>query len=353
MADCSIAVIGATGAVGRVMLSELAELLPECANVTAFASSRSAGQQVAFGDCELTVKVWDSSELGRHAIVLMSAGSAFSQTYAPEIAASGAVVIDNSSAWRMDSRVPLVVPSINGAVVDGMTQGIIANPNCSTIQLVLTLNPLKPYGLREVHVCTYQAVSGAGQRGVDQLQQELAGVTTTNPSPLRASIAHNVVAAIGDIDSEGNCEEEVKIRRETKRILSCPTLGVAATTVRVPVYNCHCEAVTVKLTEGLSAVQANAIFAACEDLTVVQGHDVAKLPAPRDSDGCRKVAVARVRQNIDMPETLQYWNVADNLRVGAATNAVLIAKRIVANHAQLSAVSKPCLQQGETRAITL
>jgi aspartate-semialdehyde dehydrogenase len=266
-------------------------------------------------------------------IALFSAGTDLSREWAPVAAAAGAVVIDNSSAWRMHPRVPLVVPEVNGAAAEDRPLGIIANPNCATIQLVLALAPLqRRAGLRRVIVTTLQAVSGAGQTGVAALQSELAGAPAPQ-SPFVAPIAGNVIPWIGPRREDGWNEEEEKIRAETRRILDLDALPVAATCVRVPVHTGHSISATVELEEGLSPRDLRAALEAMDGLEVYRAD---RDPLARDVAGTDAVRVGRVRADRDIPNVVHLWIVSDNLRKGAATNAVqiaeLVARSVTARH---------------------
>lgn len=328
-----IAIIGATGAVGREMLADL-ELCEAAAHwqLQLFASPRSAGMQLSYRGRSLTVQAFSLDAVAGCAFILMSAGSVFSRTYAQALVAQGAVVIDNSSAWRTDPEIPLVVPEVNGArLLQGFgKRGIIANPNCSTIQLVVALEPLRRhFGLRHVSVATYQSVSGTGHKGLatlrEQAQAFLQGKTltaTVYPQP----IAFNALPAIGAFSEGGPCEEEDKMVRETRKILNLPELPVLATTVRVPVFHCHGEAVFVQLQQEVGLAEVAALLQASPGLQLVAGSEAESLPTALRCAGKREVFIARLRLGSEAArsEWLQFWNVADNLKKGAATNAVQI-----------------------------
>lgn len=322
-----IAVLGATGLVGRTMLG----LLAECAWVDglplALASPRSAGQRLPWRDRELVCATVGPASFAEVDLGLFSAGGGPSRQWAPVAAAAGAVVIDNSSAWRQDPRIPLVVPEINGHLVDGLRAGIVANPNCSTIQVAQAMAPLeRAWGLDEVHVTTFQAVSGAGHKAVAELARQNAGQAPTNglfPRP----IAHNVIPAIGAADDDGAYEEESKVGRELRRILGRDEgLKVTCTAVRVPVVNGHSAAVRVVCSRPVSPGEAAAALAAWPGVEVAPAaHDFA---TPREIDGRREVYVGRLRQDPNDRRALLCWVVADNLLKGAAWNAVQIAARL-------------------------
>lgn len=320
-----IAVLGATGAVGRTMLRVLEERDFPADALVPLASARSAGSRVRWRGRD-----WPVSEPGPDAfdgcgIALFSAGAERSRRWGPIAAGRGAVVVDNSSAWRMHDDVPLVVPEVNAASADRRPLGIIANPNCSTIQMVVALEGLRrAAGLRRVVATTFQSVSGAGQTGLAALWAEQAG-RSSGDSPFAVRIAGNVVPQIGAPQDDGWTEEELKMRNETRKILGLPDLPVAATCVRVPVEVGHAIAVAVETLEPLSAEAAAEALSAMDGIVVDQrgGH-----PVPIDSVGRDEVLVGRIRRDPDTSSTIHFWVVADNLRKGAATNAVQIAERL-------------------------
>jgi aspartate-semialdehyde dehydrogenase len=273
---------------------------------------------------------WSVKEPGAGAfrgceIALFSAGAVRSREWGPRAAGEGAAVVDNSSAWRMDPAVPLVVPEVNGAALADRPRGIIANPNCATIQLVLPLAALhRAAGLVRVVVTTFQSVSGAGHKGVAALEAELAGGAPVD-TPFVGPIAGNVIPWIGPRGGDGWNEEELKVREETRKILGLPELRVAATCVRVPVRVGHSIAATVELERPLAAPDA---LSALRDWPGIVVHDTAD-PLPRDVAGTDAVHIGHLRQDQDDPRVLHLWIVADNLRKGAATNAVQIAERLL------------------------
>jgi len=320
-----VAVLGATGAVGRTMLRVLEERGFPAEEVVPLASERSRGSRIEWRGREWEVRVPAPGVFLGCDVALFSAGSARSREWAPVAAAEGAVVIDNSSAWRMDPAVPLVVPEVNGDRVADRPLGIIANPNCVTIQLVVALEALRRISpLVRVVASTYQAVSGAGQTGISALAAELAGERAAT-SPFPSVIAGNVIPRIGPCGDDGWTEEETKIREESRKILGLPALPVAATCVRVPVETGHSVAATVELERPLSLEEAREALAAMPG-AAVHGADVD--PVPRDVAGTDTVRVGRLRVDPDFPNVLHFWVVADNLRKGAATNAVQIAERL-------------------------
>jgi aspartate-semialdehyde dehydrogenase len=318
-----LAVLGATGAVGRTMLKVLEERRFAVEDLVPLASTRSAGSFLQWGGRAWEVRPPSMEAFDGCDIALFSAGAARSREWAPRAAASGATVIDNSSAWRMDARVPLVVPEVNAAAAADRPLGIIANPNCATIQLVVVLAALqRALPLRRVVVTTLQSVSGAGQNGIATLQAELAGDTVA-ASPFAARIAGNVIPWIGARAPDGWNEEEQKIRAETRKILALPDLAVAATCVRVPVETGHAISATVELAAPLPLDAARTALGKMEGLRV---HDPARDPFPFEVAGSDDVCVGHVRVDPDLPHVLHLWIVADNLRKGAATNAVQIAE---------------------------
>jgi aspartate-semialdehyde dehydrogenase len=318
-----LALLGATGAVGRTMLAVLEERGIGVDELVPLASERSAGQRLRWRNREWTVRAPSAEAFDGCAVALFSAGAARSREWAPLAASRGAVVIDNSSAFRMEPDVPLVVPEVNAATAADRPRGIIANPNCATIQLVIALESLRrAAGLERVLVTTFQSVSGAGQHGLDALDAELAGASSPD-SPFVAPIAGNALPWIGPRGGDGWNEEEHKIRAETRRILDRPELAVAATCVRVPVRIGHSMAVAATLDQPLTHAAARAALAAMPG--VVLSCDDAD-PLPLAAAGRDDVLVGRVRIDPDEPRTVHLWVVADNLRKGAATNAVQIAE---------------------------
>jgi len=325
-----VAVLGATGAVGRTMLEVLEERGFHIDELVPLASERSAGNRLAWRGREWIVRSPTARAFEACDIALFSAGAARSREWAPVAAAEGAIVIDNSSAWRMDPDVPLVVPEVNPTAAADRPKGIIANPNCSTIQLVVALKALDhAAGLVRVVATTFQSVSGAGQRGIDALRAERAG-GAAHDSPFRTRIDGNVIPYIGARDADGWNEEERKMRAESRKILGVPALELTATCVRVPVEVGHAVSAAVELSRPLGLAEARAAFGAMPGLTVVDDPD----PTPLDVAGRDEVRVGRLRIDPDRPNVLHIWVVADNLRKGAATNAVQIAEQVAAEPAR-------------------
>lgn len=333
-----IAVVGATGAVGREILVDLEESSIPNIEIFAFASPRSAGEVLSFRGQAITVRAFSLEAIKDCPYVLMSAGKDFSKASAQSIAKQGAVVIDNSSAWRMDPQHLLVVPEVNGHMLKGFKQGVIANPNCSTIQMVLALAPLKQaFGLDMVQVATYQSVSGTGQKGIKQLSDELHAHFKFEEAGLKTyehPIAFNVIPYIGAIDDTGYCEEELKMIYETRKIMESPALDILPTTARVPVFNCHSEAITVKLSRPTTRQELVQVLSTAKGLDYISDEARLEFPTALRTVGQKGVYVCRARLLLthDNPTSLwvQFWNVADNLKKGAATNAVQILEHLIA-----------------------
>lgn len=320
-----VAVLGATGAVGRTMLAVLEERGFPAAELVPLASERSVGTAVEWRGRSWDVATPSPAAFAGCDVALFSAGAERSRTWAPVAAGAGAVVIDNSSAWRMDERVPLVVPEVNASAVGDRPLGIIANPNCAAIQLVVALEALRRVAaLQRVIATTMQSVSGAGQKGLEALRAEQEGEAAE--SPFVAPIAGNLVPFIGARDGAGWNEEERKVRAETRKILGAPDLPVSVTCVRVPVAIGHSISVAVETERRLGVDEA------AEALRAMPGvlyFDAERDPTPLETAGTDAVRVGRLRADPDTPNLLHLWVVADNLRKGAATNAVQIAERVV------------------------
>jgi len=328
-----VAVVGATGNVGREMLTVLSERKFPYSDVVALASSQSTGTDVSFGDGLLRVKALDHYDFTGTDIVLMSAGSAVSKQYSPKIAAQGAIVIDNSSAWRMDREVPLVVPEVNADVLnDGIKKGIIANPNCSTIQLVVALKPLHEAAkIKRVVVATYQSVSGAGKDAMDELFRQTRAVFVADPVEVEQftkQIAYNVIPHIDDFLDSGLTREEWKMMVETQKILD-PDIQLTATCVRVPVFIGHCEAVNIEFETAITADRARQILRAAPGVLVVDKREDGGYVTPIECAGEDATFVSRIRKDPSVEHGLSLWIVADNLRKGAALNAVQIAEALI------------------------
>jgi aspartate-semialdehyde dehydrogenase len=321
-----IALLGATGAVGRTMLQVLAERKLPVDRLTLLASPRSKGRALRWGGRDWACSVAEPGAFRGVDFALFSAGGDRSREWAPIAADEGAIVVDNSSAWRMDPQVPLVVPEVNGDAARERPKGIIANPNCSTIQMVVALEAVRrAAGLARVVATTYQSVSGAGETGRSALRDELVG-NRPEESPFARQISGNVIPQIGDFDADGWTGEERKMIDETRKILSLPDLPVAATCVRVPVEVGHSVQVMVETERELSVDEARAALAAFPGVIVEDG--TGRYPTPLEAAGRDEVFVGRIRQDPFLPRTLHLWVVSDNLRKGAATNAVQIVEEL-------------------------
>jgi aspartate-semialdehyde dehydrogenase len=328
-----VAVVGATGNVGRAMLDILAERLFPADEVVALASPRSVGTEVSFGDKTLKVKVLDHYDFSDVDICLMSAGSAVAKEWAPKIAAAGAVVIDNSSFWRMDADVPLIVPEVNAAAVAGFRKkGIIANPNCSTAQLVVALKPLHDRAtITRVVVSTYQSVSGAGKDAMDELFTQTKSVFTLgeiNNKKFTKRIAFNVIPHIDEFMSDGFTKEEWKMMAETKKILD-PKIKLSATCVRVPVFIGHSEAVNVEFEQPITADEARNILRSAPGCLVIDKRENGGYVTPYECAGEDATYISRIREDSTVDNGLVLWVVSDNLRKGAALNAIQIAECLI------------------------
>jgi len=328
-----VAVAGATGNVGREMLSVLAERAFPVSEVVALASPRSNGTEVSFGDGVLKVKALEYYDFKGTDIVLMSAGSAVSKIWSPKIAAQGAIVIDNSSAWRMDRDVPLIVPEVNAdALAGGFKKGIIANPNCSTAQLVVVLKPLHEAAkIKRVVVSTYQSVSGAGKDAMDELFRQTRAVFVADPIEVEKftkQIAYNVIPQIDDFLDSGLTKEEWKMMVETQKILD-PDIQLTATCVRVPVFIGHSESVTIEFEQPITAERARQLLRAAPGVLVVDKREDGGYVTPIECAGEDATFVSRIRKDPTVEHGLCLWIVADNLRKGAALNAVQIAECLI------------------------
>ena len=323
-----VAVVGATGVVGTKMLEVLEERRFPVTELLPVASSRSWGKKVKFQGREWTVISADEAIARKPALALFSAGGTTSGELAPRFAAIGCYVVDNSSFWRMDPNVPLVVPEINADVLTPKDY-IIANPNCSTIQMVLALAPLhKAWGIKRIVVSTYQSVTGAGQKGIEQLEAERAGGSGSKfPHP----IDMNVLPHIDSFLPDGYTKEEMKMVNETRKILRDPSIAVSATTVRVPVKGGHSESVNVEFRQPYDLAQARQLMADMPGVVVQDDPANNVYPMPLYAWGKDEVFVGRIRRDPSVENGLNLWCVSDNIRKGAATNAVQIAQVLLAN----------------------
>jgi len=328
-----VAVVGATGNVGREMLNVLSERQFPVSEVVALASTKSIGVDVSFGDGTLKVKALDYYDFTGTDICLMSAGSSVSKEWSPKIAAKGTIVIDNSSQWRMDREVPLVVPEVNAHVLDtGIKKGIIANPNCSTAQMVVALKPLHDEAIiKRVVVSTYQSVSGAGKDAMDELFRQTRAVFVADPiekKKFTKQIAFNVIPHIDVFLDSGFTKEEWKMMVETQKILD-PDIQVTATCVRVPVFIGHAESINLEFEKPITAEKARGILRSAPGVLVVDKREDGAYVTPIECAGEDATYVSRIRKDPTVEHGLCLWVVADNLRKGAALNAVQIAESLI------------------------
>jgi aspartate-semialdehyde dehydrogenase len=327
----NIAVAGATGAVGNQMIRCLEEMNFPVHSVEFLASSRSVGRQLRFKGDLIEVKELKEDSFKGIDIALFSAGGGTSQRFAPMAAKDGCVVVDNSSAWRMDPKVPLVVPEVNPHAIAQYTEkGIIANPNCSTIQMVVVLHPIhKKYGVKRIVVSTYQAVSGTGKKAIDELFDQTRAMINfldyeTRVYPHR--IAFNCLPHIDIFLDNGYTKEEMKMVNETRKILEAASIAVTATTVRVPVFFGHSESVNIETKDPVSAEDVKALLQNSPGVKVMDDPRKNLYPLATDAAGQDLTLVGRIRQDESIPNGINMWIVADNIRKGAATNAVQIAQ---------------------------
>jgi len=328
-----IAVVGATGNVGREMMNILDEREFPVDELYPVASRRSQGVEVSFGDKTLKCQALENFDFSKADIVLMSAGGEVSKEWSPKIAALGPVVIDNSSAWRYDPDVPLIVPEVNADAISGYTRkGIIANPNCSTAQLVVALKPLHDAaGIKRVVVATYQSVSGAGKEAMDELWNQTKGIYVNDaaePKKFTKQIAFNVIPHIDVFMEDGYTKEEWKVMVETKKILD-PKIKLTCTAVRVPVFVSHSEAVNIEFERPISAEEARDILREAPGVLVVDKREPGGYITPIEAAGDYATFVSRIREDMTVENGLSMWVVSDNLRKGAALNAVQIAESLI------------------------
>jgi aspartate-semialdehyde dehydrogenase len=327
-----VAVVGATGAVGTEMMDVLEERAFPVDALVPLASSRSAGGTVTFRGEDLPVQVLTKDSFQEVDVALFSAGTDVSREYAPIAAQQGVVVIDNSAAWRMEPEVPLIVPEVNRHEIF-RHKGIIANPNCSTIQMVVALKPLHDHArVKRIVVTTFQSVSGTGKEAMDELMEEckdLLSFKEPTPKVYPYQIAFNCLPHIDEFLPSGYTKEEMKLVNETRKIMGDQTIQITATTVRVPVYVSHSEAVNIETERKLTAHEARALLAAAPGIVVFDDPSRKLYPMPLDAAGKDEVYVGRVREDESIPHGLNLWVVADNLRKGAALNAVQIAECLI------------------------
>ena len=325
-----IAVVGATGMVGRVMLQVLEERNFPITEIIPVASERSVGNTIEYKGEKYTIVSMQDAVNMRPDIAIFSAGGETSKQWAPKFAEVGTTVIDNSSAWRMEPNIPLVVPEINADILTTEDK-IIANPNCSTIQLVMVLNPLhKKYGIKRVVVSTYQSVTGTGKDAVEQLNGEIEGRDVAKVYPYQ--IFKNALPHCDVFDEEtGYTKEELKLTKEPRKIMRVDEMNITATAVRVPVQGGHSESVNIEFQNDFELADVRRLLAEQDGVTLQDNPDTNTYPMAFYSEGKDDVFVGRIRRDLSQPNTLNCWIVADNLRKGAATNAVQIAEYLVAN----------------------
>lgn len=330
-----VAIVGATGAVGEIMLSILAERDFPVGTLSLLASERSAGGEVEYNGNKITVQ--DLATFDPHGvdIALFSAGGSVSKEYGPTFAAAGAVVIDNSSAFRYDDDVPLVVSEVNPEQVGNRPRGIIANPNCSTMQMLVALAPLhRRYGIERINVATYQSVSGGGRSALEELGKQtgqLLSFQEIDPQRFPVQIAFNLIPHIDDFLDNGFTKEEMKLVWETRKILGDDSILVNPTAVRVPVFYGHSEAVAIETREKVTVEAARELLAQSPGVEVVDRREAGGYPTPvTHASGNDAVYVGRIREDLSHPRGLNLWIVADNIRKGAALNAVQLAELVAA-----------------------
>lgn len=328
-----VAVMGATGNVGREVLNILDERNFPADDVVALASARSAGKEISYGDKDLKVQDLAKFDFTGTDIVLSSPGGKVSAEYSPKAAKAGAIVIDNTSHWRMDPDVPLIVPEVNPQAINEIRKGIIANPNCSTIQMVVALKPLHDAAkIKRVVVSTYQSVSGSGKEAMDELFNQTKGIyanQTPTPSVYPKQIAFNAIPQIDVFMDDGMTKEEWKMVVETKKILD-PSVKVCASCVRIPAFIGHAEMVNVEFENEMTATHAKELFRGFEGITLVDlEQEELEYVTPIEIQGEDDVYISRVREDISVENGINFWCVADNLRKGAALNTVQIAELLV------------------------
>lgn len=334
----NVAVVGATGAVGETMLSILEERNFPAGEVYALASSRSVGKRIPFKGGSLVVQDLAEFDFSKVQIGLFSPGASISAEYAPKAAAAGCIVIDNTSQFRYDDDIPLVVPEVNPEkIADYKNRGIIANPNCSTIQMLVALKPIyDAVGIKRINVCTYQAVSGTGKEAIEELAQQTAALLNgkpIKPSVYPKQIAFNVLPQIDVFQDNGYTKEEMKMVWETRKIMGDDSIQVNPTAVRVPVFYGHSEAVHIETGKKIDAATAKALLAKAPGVTLLDEHKDGGYPtAVTESSGHDNVFVGRIRDDISHPQGLDLWVVGDNVRKGAALNSVQIAEELVKNY---------------------
>ncbi|OEZ01516.1 MULTISPECIES: aspartate-semialdehyde dehydrogenase [Stenotrophomonas] len=330
-----VAVVGATGAVGETMLSILAERNFPIATLSLLASSRSAGGEIEFEGQKIKVQDLATFDPSGVDIALFSAGGSVSKEFGPKFAAAGAVVIDNSSAFRYDDDVPLVVSEVNPEALKNRPRGIVANPNCSTMQMLVALAPLhRQYGIQRINVATYQSVSGGGRSALEELGKQtgqLLSFQDIDPQRFPVQIAFNLIPHIDDFQDNGFTKEEMKLVWETRKILGDDSILVNPTAVRVPVFYGHSEAVSIETRDKVTPDAARELLSRSPGVEVVDKHEAGGYPTPvTHASGTDAVYVGRIREDLSHPRGLNLWIVSDNIRKGAALNAVQLAELVAA-----------------------
>ena len=331
----NVALVGATGAVGETLVGILAERRFPIDEFVPLASAKSAGEKIAIGAKQVTVRELEAFDFKGIDIAFFSAGGSVSRVHAPRAAAAGAVVIDNTSEFRRDDDIPLVVSEVNPEAIAGHTRrGIIANPNCSTMQMLVALAPIhREAGIERINVATYQSVSGAGRSGIEELGKQTAALLNFQdviPSKFSKQIAFNVIPHIDDFQENGYTREEMKMVWETRKILGDASIQVNPTAVRVPVFLGHAEAVHVETRDRITAARVRELLQSAPGVTVIDERKAGGYPTPvGDAAGEDAVFVGRIREDISHPRGIDLWIVADNIRKGAALNAVQIAELLV------------------------
>lgn len=330
----TVAVVGATGAVGEVMLSILHERNFPIKELIPLASERSAGVKIDFGNHKLLVRDLATFDPAGVDIALFSAGGSISKEFAPKFAAAGAIVIDNSSAFRYDDDVPLVVSEVNPEALENIPRGIVANPNCSTMQMLVALAPIhRAVGITRINVATYQSVSGGGRSALEELGRQTAAILRfedADPQRFPVQIAFNLIPHIDDFLDNGYTKEEMKLVWETRKILGDDSIQVNPTAVRVPVFYGHSEAVHIETRDKISAQEARALLERSPGVVVVDERKPGGYPTPvTHASGKDPVFVGRIREDISHPNGLDLWVVSDNIRKGAALNAVQLAELVL------------------------
>ena len=333
--SCNVAIVGATGAVGETMLRILVERKFPIGNLHLLASERSAGEKIEFGAKKIVVEDLATFDPTGIDIALFSAGGSVSKEYAPKFAAAGAVVIDNSSAFRYDDDVPLVVSEVNPEAAKNRPRGIIANPNCSTMQMLVALAPIhRKVGIERINVATYQSVSGGGRSALEELGRQTAALLSfqePNPERFPVQIAFNLIPHIDEFQDNGYTKEEMKLVWETRKILGDDSIQVNPTAVRVPVFFGHSEAVNVETREKISAAQVRTLLQTAPGVEVVDEPKAGGYPTPvTHASGTDPVYVGRIRDDFSHPRGVNLWIVSDNIRKGAALNAVQLAELVLA-----------------------